>query len=423
MRVKMQISCSPIRLAAVLGCILALTLMNPDAARAQCETGSDSNQAMDMLVEQDIDNINLFIVQEENFINQILSNSAFTQLASRFQLFSQHFEEGLTDWWKEFFTALKGMTEELHVAQLDQTRSVGAFMDAQLMTQEQSRRGDSIINAHRRYAPSVLACEIDSAGPGLAKSIQVSRALNRGLAMDDQPRRANAIGSISSADIAHEIDMTWQEYVTKFCDNTMGDQGCTTPGTIAGKHRDIPDLLWGNKQTIDPSNKDNLLAMQASLRYLVNPLTSGPLLAPVVRADGGYQELLVRHAEMGYTNTIYNVLGGMLSERIGGSGVNAQAMRTAAGITPADASTNASYRELQETMTRDRYNNPQYVVRMVEDPAQVAREQGTLNALRLQTMNDLYRRSEEMVFMEAAEYSRDLGRQRPGTGASLMKKR
>ncbi len=38
---------------------------------------------------------------------------------------------------------------------------------------------------------------------------------------------------------------------------------------------------------------------------------------------------------------------------------------------------------------------------------------GELNALRLQTMNDIYRRSEEMLFMEAAEYARDLNGQVP----------
>ncbi len=407
----------------VLVFALALGIVLPANALAQCETAGPSNAAMDDLVASDIDNINLFIVQEENFINQILSTSAFDQLANRFQLFTDHFEAALTDWWKQLFDALKGMTKELHIAQVDQTRALGGIIDAQFMVEENTRRGDSIINAHRRYAPSELACEIDTAGPGQSKAFQISRALNRGLALDDAPRHENAAKSISAAGQGHESDKIWQEYVQKFCDNTMGDQGCTAPGTIAGRHKDIPELLWGSKQTIDPSNPDNLLTMQAALRYLVNPLSSDPVPPKVVKMTDGYMELMARHSELAYTNTIYNTMGGMLSERIGGSGVNAQLARSAAGINQADASTDASYRELQEMMTRDRYNNPEYIVRMIENPEQVAREQGTLNALRLQTLNDIYRRSEEMLFMEAAAYSRDLDMQRPGTGISSMRRK
>ena len=62
-------------------------------------------------------------------------------------------------------------------------------------------------------------------------------------------------------------------------------------------------------------------------------------------------------------------------------------------------------------MTRDRFNDPQYIIKMISDPVQVARERNTLSALRLQTMNDIFRRQEEMLFMESAEYGRDLNGQ------------
>jgi hypothetical protein len=103
-------------------------------------------------------------------------------------------------------------------------------------------------------------------------------------------------------------------------------------------------------------------------------------------------------------------MGRMLSERMGSpiASPKAKNLREIAGVPKDDAADNPSYRELQEAMTKDRYNDPWYVVRLIEDPAQIAREQTTLDALRLQTMSDIYRRSEEMLFMEASEYSRDL---------------
>jgi hypothetical protein len=110
----------------------------------------------------------------------------------------------------------------------------------------------------------------------------------------------------------------------------------------------------------------------------------------------------------------------MLTERVGGSQVDPTLMREAAGIPTQDFSpalalpgVGASYRELQEAMTRDRFDDPQYIIKMISDPVQVARERNVMSALRLQTMNDIFRRQEELLFMESAEYGRDLNNQIP----------
>jgi len=331
------------------------------------------------------------------------------------------------------------------------------------LTEEKSRKENLTNEAQTRYAPSYLACDIDSTGPGLNRAYQISRALNRTLALDDAPRRENAAQASTWPTIndagnwvaqpttsfngtGQDINAQWQEYVAKYCDNTMGDQGCTTPGLDAGRQKDIGALLWGPQLTIDPTNMENIRVMQATLRYLVDPLAPDVIPQTVVpmpntnvaQAAQGREAILGRHAEMAYVNTIYNTLGAMLSERIGGSQVDVSLMRAAAGIpqvdtTPFEANMppssspqnlpnnfGASYRETQEAMTRDRFNDPQYLVKMLANPEQVARERNTLTALRLQTMNDIYRRQEELLFMEAAEYGRDLNSQIPHAETGKM---
>jgi len=47
-------------------------------------------------------------------------------------------------------------------------------------------------------------------------------------------------------------------------------------------------------------------------------------------------------------------------------------------------------------------------VRIVSNPEQVVREKGAVTALLMQQMNDLYKRMEEMVFMEASVYAGEL---------------
>jgi hypothetical protein len=122
------------------------------------------------------------------------------------------------------------------------------------------------------------------------------------------------------------------------------------------------------------SNPDNQLMVKAAMRYLVRPLSEDPIMPGAMQSIPGQQALLARRAEAARINTIYNVLGQLVSERIGGSGVNVQSMRISAGIPPADASTDASYREIQQSQTKDHYLNPQYTVHASGTPDQVVRE-------------------------------------------------
>jgi hypothetical protein len=421
-------------------------LLSTRPAMAQCELPGDGTSAVTELQTLDIERLNLFIKQEGSYSWNIMS-TAFEDLAQAYLTFSKNVLQALNTFAAELNVSgmgesTKAMTMELHVSQVDQTYRLGQMQDAQIMTEEEGRKENLIDDSQKRYMPSDLACMIDTAGPGLSKAYQISRALNRTLAMDDEPRRENAWGSWPVIDSSgkwtlqhttsyngagQDVNALWQTYTTKYCDNTMGDQGCTTPGVDAGFHKDIGALLWGSQLTIDPTNPEKIREIQDTLRFIIDPLAPDPIPQTVIpqpgenvaQASQGREAVLERHAEMAYVNTIYNTLGAMLSERVGGSGVDVSVMRQAAGI-PQAATTSgtvpnvgASYREVQEAMTRDRFDDPKYIVKMLANPEQVARERTLMSALRLQTMNDIYRRQEELLFMEAAEYGRDLNAEIP----------
>jgi hypothetical protein len=239
----------------------------------------------------------------------------------------------------------------------------------------------------------------------------MSRALAQGQGKDDLNRRGNEYGTPSAQGRAADQKVMWQEYVTKFCDPIAGDQGCTVPGVMAGKHTDIPGILWNDKQTIDMSVPDNQILMQAVMRYFVSPQVADPVRA--VESPQGQEEILKRRAQNARINTVFNAVGMMLGERAGGSGVNTQNIRIAAGLPPGEASTDASYREISEAMTKDRFHNPEYITQLIENPEQLMREQIGVNAQRMKTLNDLYKRLEELVYMEAASFASDLDNNRP----------
>ena len=127
----------------------------------------------------------------------------------------------------------------------------------------------------------------------------------------------------------------------------------------------------------------------------------------------GQEAILDRRANRARMNTLYNVVGQLFGERAGGSGVNTQDIRVAAGLPPGDAATDASYRELMQAMTMDRHRDPQWVVRMVNEPEVVVKEQGSINGVKMQQMNDIYKRWEELLFMQAASYANKLDADMP----------
>lgn len=388
----------------------ALLFMAPSPAFAPCENAVTATSQFNTLVRDIASDLNDFIEQESNFIDDKISDTAMNEVSERLEEFDENFRAGMSEWWKDhFLPALQDMTAQLHAANIDQSMAFGKMMDGQMMNEFSQEMQLQQVEAQRRYMPNETTCQVDTVGPGMLKAQRMSRAMTRALTVQTQPVRMNGEGSISEGGSGDYIANAWGEYTSMFCDPDKGGMGCgSTPGTHPGAHTDIPTLLWGDKQTIDATDAENEQIINAALRYLISPVAPDPISESVVNTPQGREALLQRRAQAGRVNTVYMVMSQMIAERIGGSGVDTSDVRTAAGLPPADASTDASYREIVNAVNKDRFHNPEYVVRIVSNPEQVVREQGAVTALLMQQMNDLYKRMEEMVFMEASIYAGEL---------------
>lgn len=392
-------------------------LFAPSAARAQCENSFTATSTFNQMAQDIADDLNDFIEQEENFIEDKITNTAKNEVITRLEEFDQNIREGLSVWWREHFEpALKEMTTQLHASQIDQSRAYGSMMDAQNQNEYMQDLQKREVEAVRRYQPNEMSCQLDSialgdissgsSSGGVGKAARMARASARALAKQSQPRRQNAQGTPAGRSTAAEQNERWEEYIARFCDPDKGGQGCDgAPGDLAGRHVDLPSLLWGDRQTIDATSPDNQLVVDSVLKYMLAPKSLPPVPENVVQAPAGQQMLLRRRTLTARQNTIYNSVALMIGQRLSGSNVNTQEVRTASGLPAADASTDASYAEIVHAVSKDRFHNPQYIVRLIESPEQVIREQGTVNAVRLQQMNELYKRMEEMVFMEVSAHA------------------
>src|SRR5690606_22709384 len=129
-------------------------------------------------------------------------------------------------------------------------------------------------------------------------------------------------------------------------------------------------------------------------------------IAPeVLKLPTGQEAFLKRRAHTARTNAIYNVVTQMIAARAkvqSDTGDQVADVRAASGIDMTDASVDPSYREIQQAMSKERFINKDYIVKLLSEPESLIKEQGGINATRLQEMNDLYKRMEEAVFMETA---------------------
>jgi hypothetical protein len=405
------------KLLAAFAALACAACLYSAPARAQCETPGSATSAMQSLVSDDISNINDWVNQEWNFIDEDLSNTAALEAVTRMEEFQSNILGWLNNWWNtRYLPAMKDMTKQWSAAQVEQTAHLGAIMDSSIQNETKLAKYEKQVEAFRRYAPSETTCDVDSImATGATKAQKMSVSLSRSFATDASGIGLNSASKPAGSGEAAQRRADYETYVTYFCDPDRGDQGCAAPGSMAGMNTDLPALLFGNKQSIDMSNPDARVMAEGALRTLLQPEAPDVIPTGVVLSAAGQEELLIRRARAARINTTYNAVAQLLGQHVEGSGVDSQTLRTATGVNAAQASVNASYAELKQAMGKERFLNPEYISRLVQTPEQLVREQGAIKAIQLQSMNDNYKRLEEMMFVVSSDAAADMDAQLPGS--------
>lgn len=388
-----------------------LVLAAPTHAQAQCETAITANTATQGLLSTQTTAINAYMQQELNYISADFKETATTELMDRYEQFRNRILDALNAYAGRVIPDMEDASKQQAATEIDQTRQLGSFADARVQAENIRAQGLQELRARRDYTPSETTCVLDTLGPAQTLGYRRARGIARGLARDAQRDLGGQRGTAGAQGPAAVVAAVHDEFADAFCDPARGDQGCDTPGRLAGRNNDLGGMLWGTEQTTDLSDEDNQLALRAVTRNIAGPLPDAPVPASLVPTAAGAEEMLRRRAARARINTIYNVIGQMTGERAGGTGADTQEVRTEAGLPPEDASTDASYSEINVATARDRFTNPQYLFQMVNYPAVIVREQGAINATRLMQLSDIYKRLEEMIWVEAAALGAILDRE------------
>lgn len=402
------------KIAAVLLLAVLMAPVLPRAAHAQCENPAIATAATQALAAAQTVNINQYLQQEVNFTTYKLNQTATEEVMTRMDEFRQNILDALNKYAETILPPMRDQAKQAGVIDVDQTRAIGPFLDARLQMEVINRKNVMESEVNLEFDPAVSSCVLDNYASAQIKGARLARAVAGGMGRDMDDRRSIQPGSTAARGPLATTSRLAAEQVAKYCDPDRGDQGCKTKGPFAGRNNDFGDLVWGEKQTL---NGEDVEIARAVINNLVNPYSDELIPKNMVTSASGKQAMMTRRASRARLQTIYNAVGQMIGERMGGTGANTQDLRTAAGVPAEKAATDSSYREIGEAMTRDRYTDPQFLFQMANSPATLVRETGAINAVRMTQLSDIFKRTEEMVWMEGALLGDMLDRRMDKTSA------
>ncbi len=382
--------------------IAAVAVMLPAQARAQCENPALATATMQALMTAQTAHINQYTQQEISYLDKDLKETATKEVMDRFDQFRNNILDALNAYAERLMPEMRDMSKQLSTSEVDQTRQLGSFDDARLQNETMRRQRALEERITRESDQSASACVLDTVGQGQSRGYRIGRAVARGLSYDAARELSGAKGTVGARGPAATMAAIDQEFEKKFCNKELGDQGCETSGPLAGRNNDLGGMLWGDRRTIDLNTPENKQVLETVARNIAGPLPAEPMTAQEIRSAAGIQQSLRERSRRARINTIYNAIGQMTGQRVGGTGTNTQDIRAATGTPRENASTDASYNEIQEAVARDRFSDPEYLFSMVNNPAGLVRELGAVNAVRMMQISDLYKRMEELVWVEGA---------------------
>lgn len=386
---------------ALAALLLALVAM-PRDGHAQCENPGIATVATQALAAAQTLNINQYLQQEVNFTTYKLNQTATKEVMDRFEQFRVNMLDALNKYAETILPPMRDQAKQTSVIDVDQTRAIGPMIDSQIMTETINRKNVMENEVSMEFEPAVSSCVLDNIATQQLKGARIARAVAGGIGRESDKIRAVQKGSTGARGPLATNAKLAAEQLTKYCDPDRGDQGCKTKGPLAGRNNDFGELVWGEKQTIDAGDSESIEVTRAVVNNLVNPYTPAPIRPDMVLSAGGKEAMMHRRANRARLNTVYNAVGQMIGERMGGTGANTQDLRVAAGVPQEKTSTDSSYREISEAITRDRFSDPEYLFNIANAPATLVRELGAINAVRMTQLSDIYKRTEELVWMEGA---------------------
>ncbi len=305
-------------------------------------------------------------------------------------------------WWPNIaFPRLRELAGQLHAVRINNTQMMGTAIDGQAMNNLAKRQQFTKLKARKRNTPNEYSCVVASNITAISKGSAASNAMTKALKKDLNKRS-------SSKTVLNVHNKKWKEYCKEFHDvkNNNGVSGCSgdTDGEIPNGDIDIEGILF--KDTIDMSNEHEYLAANALLRNLIQPAVRSKITKSSLKSTAGKESILKRQHLEAVRNVATNVVSSIISRRMSIPTEDdenfVKKIRETAGINASRISENPSYNELMLALTKERFLDPSYFLKVQKNPEAIKQEQTSIGSYINIQLNDIYKIQEQINILSAA---------------------
>lgn len=334
-------------------------------------------------------------------------------------------------WWYDLRPSMQDMTGQLVTADVDQTRAIGSFFDAQQQNTHHLAQQLAEIDGHRSSRPGEQVCVVGTMGGGMTRANTVRRAMGRALSDEHAAITTNrrydfgtTTPRLPTADgRASDSEERWSEYVARYCnsDDNAGSAGCAAMGSTPGFDVNITDMIF-SKDTIDMTDANIRASLKELSRNLLEPVVMEPIPAEVIGDVGtgivgvseGRINMLQRRSLAAQRLLAYEAFDHILARRMPGSRLNEgpdnliQNLRERSGVNVADISSNPSYEEVVNAVISERFRTGVYHNDLISDPAVVKSELVTLQAWHVIQQHDQLDLMDRFAMLLAAQVANEV---------------
>lgn len=335
-----------------------------------------------------------------------------------------HFDgemENHQKWLKEEFwvnhvrKALMDMTEQFTATALLQMEILGTFFDAKLHMDTQRTFQELQARAHKDYMPSQPLCQFGTFVRSVADAEQAAsstKLVMNSYAMDRQLGKPNILGSGGSGP---DLQKRLQQFRETYCDirDNGGKNGlealCFTSAPAERRNRDVdytrlvdmPKTLQikfnDPAEAADPATPDEEDILSLMRNLYAHRIVETRLTSEAAKEQANHDDYLALRSVIAKRNVAMNSFLEIAAMKSEGSGASRPYLKSALqkiGMPPANADellgARPSYDAQMEFLTKHIYQDPAFVVNLVDKPANVDRQITAMQSFNLMQQRDIF---------------------------------
>lgn len=386
-------------------------------AEACCDNSASAWSPILQLINKVREFVQTFLDQMSSFMNLNWLNAQF-EVVTRFMEFDQNTREEFAEFWSRYLPALQEQTKQLNAAEVEQSRSIGSFMDATGQSETVALYQELELEAHRRFRPSDHSCQAEGVKATLPEAEHLTRAVADATNKEGIERHGANAGTIAAEGPETELNALMTEMQTEFC--APGQVGCAAAGALPLANIMITERSRGVTMTRNLDSPSERAAQMRAVDNFVSPQTQPLTPAAVQNTAQTQREFAYQRRPLMARKSLLRYLAAedAAAGAAGPPNLDAAATRTGAGIPAAHVSTNPSRKELEETQ-RERLLSQIFFDSSVTDPETLLRQMVDMKEQQLRTWIRIKKINERRLALLSAELGHDVEQEAPKQQANL----